>query len=466
MTRYLVLLAVMPSLCSSAASAYTAQACVKIQVTYTDSDPTWTLTNGVKEDNWKEQTRLRPPYGASYLITRGGTAVASGNLGDGFAPGVPAGCTANFEVPASVTHIMWVWSEGLVQSNHLVSQAPNRSSRIAAATFIPTATPFDVNITLVGSDDHDTEVLSDVFYAYVAGSYALFRHAGGEVGNWYYYYRCDCAVSGSSCVVAGNQYGDCSCAGTPPDGCYVEGGNKTNQSLTNPDGTWWVSSMKPEGDNTKFMLIHELGHQLAHSITNGNANGGNCNYAGGHPCDAAGSGAHAMWSVENANCAYDEAFANFYSADVWNSHSQQDCAYKYSLWNIDTQYTWQLRHGPMIDCAADDGPDPGTARDDFTNGQNAEAAHPMEASWFDKCPDPSMSYVSTEVDWTRVFWGIHTDGASPPSFTAIGQWLRDCGPVGVDTAYWDLDACAENAPGTLNANWNANVPATGHNIDQ
>ncbi|OGQ24018.1 MAG: hypothetical protein A2138_25330 [Deltaproteobacteria bacterium RBG_16_71_12] len=459
MTR-LLLIAVVMFGAHAKALAFTAQPCAKITTTYVDAG--WALTNGVKEDNWQTQTYFRPPYGARYVVTRGAIVVSQGWLGDGFNPAVPAGCTAPFNVSLASTHTIRVYTDGIVQGNDLVSWNYDRAVRSTTANFTPIAGQFDVQITPVGSDPDDTEQLLDMFYSYVAGSYALYRHAGGEVGNRYFFYLCDC--DDSDCSVAGTDFGDCSCAGTPPDGCYVEAGNATNGAYTDENGdTWNVSSMRPEGPNRKFTLIHELGHQIARNVTTGAANGGNCNYNANHPCD---SGGHAMWSLENPDCAYDEGFADFYSADVWNSHSQQDCAFKYFLWNEDTQLVWQQRGGPMLDCAADDGPDPLYARDDFSNGQNAHATHPMEPSWVDKCPGFPMANVSTEIDWTRVFWGVHTDGASPPSFTAIVGWLDRCGRPGVATAYFDLDICANSEGGSLNANWNANVPAGGHNIDQ
>ena len=53
----------------TAAHGYTAQACVKVQVSYFDSG--YALTNGVKEDYWQTQTYYRPPYGAKYKLMRG-----------------------------------------------------------------------------------------------------------------------------------------------------------------------------------------------------------------------------------------------------------------------------------------------------------------------------------------------------------------------------------------------------------
>ena len=78
-----------------------------------------------------------------------------------------------------------------------------------------------------------------------------------------------------------------------------------------------------------------------------------------------------------------------------------------------------------------------------------------------------LNRQGTEVDWLRVFWGVHTDGAAPPSFTTIARWIRDCGTLGDVSAYQDLDECADARPGdSLEVNWNANVPDTAHNIDQ
>ena len=78
-----------------------------------------------------------------------------------------------------------------------------------------------------------------------------------------------------------------------------------------------------------------------------------------------------------------------------------------------------------------------------------------------------MNRQGTEVDWLRVFWGVHTDGAAPPSFTTIARWIRDCGTLGDVSAYQDLDVCADARPGdSLEVTWNANVPDWAHNVGQ
>lgn len=53
-------------------------------------------------------------------------------------------------------------------------------------------------------------------------------------------------------------------------------------------------------------------------------------------------------------------------------------------------------------------------------------------------------------------WNLHTDGASPPSYTTIVRWIRDCVTQLDDAlAFSQLDACADFEGGTLNTNWDA-----------
>jgi hypothetical protein len=435
------------------------QVCIEINTVYADAG--YALTNGVKEDYWQSQSYMRPPRGADFTLLWNGVPVSTGHLGDGSDPNVPIGCTPSVQTYAG-TYFIYVYSQGIVNGNRIVSLNHNRSTRSVYSYLgaLP-AGQSTVQITPVGSGQTDTAELEDVFEAYNAGAFALYRHTGGEVNNWYYFYRCSC--NSTTCTVAGNPFGgDCSCSGTP--GACMVGGNASNNWTSNAYGSWRVSSMSPNGSGQKFKLIHEMGHQIATTVTDSVANGGNCSDSDVFPCD---SGGHAMWSREFSRCAFKEAFAHFYAADVWNSHSQTDCAFKYYKSNGGTQAAWAAVDGPMIDCAADDGPDPGTGRDDFSNGQDFVPQDAMEASWMkDQCTPPYAG-KGAEVDWMRVFWGLHTDGVSPPSFDTVAAWIRDCGPVGDTTAYQELNDCANSRPGPdpLKTNWSVNVPSVGHGIN-
>src|SRR3990172_4236433 len=148
MTRHVVPILTAALALADAAHAFTTRVCVNLEVTYADSG--WALTNGVKEDNWQTQTYFRPPYGARYRVQLGTTIVSEGYLGDGF--NGTAGCTPTFNVPVSTPYGLWVWSEGLVQSNNMVSQDHTRAVRSVYSLFIPTTSQTNLNITPSGSD--------------------------------------------------------------------------------------------------------------------------------------------------------------------------------------------------------------------------------------------------------------------------------------------------------------------------
>jgi hypothetical protein len=65
-----------------------------------------------------------------------------------------------------------------------------------------------------------------------------------------------------------------------------------------------------------------------------------------------------------------------------------------------------------------------------------------------------QSNSGAELDWLRTFWDLHTNGASPPTFTYIADTFMD------GTAAWTklnvytmFDARADALGGTLNSTW-------------
>lgn len=298
---------------------------------------------------------------------------------------------------------------------------------------------------------------------YIVSSFALYRHAGGETSNKYYIYRCDCNTSTCTSIAPHtcNPPGICDCTCNWKDTQHTEcivGGNASNQLWSG----WRVSSMTPKGINRKFTLVHELGHQIATNITNSVANGGDGSDDDGPICTTPeGATSHAFWSREWQKAAFKEAFADFYSADVWNSHSQTDCAFKYWTYIPEpngnaTEFGRQIG-GAFFDCAGDDGADSGSGRDDFSNGYIYTGV-----SFLDQCHSPYAG-KATELDYTRVFWNVHTDGATPPTFTNVALWIRDSGPVTDTNVYTQLDARANIVGGSLNTNWDANKAP--HDVD-
>jgi hypothetical protein len=459
---------------STSALGADVQFCVEIETTLTDAsrvegqqDPLRQLNvfptpaSPVTEDYWTTQVFERPPYGARYQVRRNGSVVKSGYLGDGFDASKPAGCTDMvLNTSLSANWYVYVYSDGVVQDNYLYSYDHSKQPRMMSLYFgnNPVAGPN----TKQFSQSTD-EVTADVMTGYITASFALFRHAGGETGNKYYLYRCQCSTipkpDGTvDCIDLANYTSDCTCTRSADARSCTVGSNATNDSWNG----WLVSSLTPKGINRKYTLVHELGHQIAYNITGGVANGCSVNLeGGGQYCVTPSPTNHTFWSYETQKCAFKEAFADFYSADVWNSHSQSDCASKYYARNNYTEPddTKWLYYGAFFDCAGDDGGDSGSGPDDFTSGQ---AVGSIGVPFLDKCEGPQAGRA-TEMDYARVLWNVHTDGSTPPTFTDIARWIRDCSGISEYNVFTRLDECAEPRNDSLEANWDANKAP--HNVD-
>lgn len=444
------------------ARAYNIAFCVTVTVTYTDSSnmgSEWALLPGPSpetyEDNWWTPTAAREPRGARYeLRNYQNILLQSGYLDDGFGT-QGAGCTANYTGTLAPTS-MKVYSYGSVQSNWMYSYDSYQAvdSMTVALSGVPqSGTPYPVLFAPSGISE------TRVWAGYVGGAYALYRHAGGETGNYFQFYLCQCTGSGATCTEVGTPGAGCAC---DPDengnGCSAS--NNTNGSMNAGNGSHLTSVFTTSGIRRKFTLVHEMGHIMANKVTNGVANGGDCTDTDVDPCYEEGSGSHAFWSRELDRCAFKEAFADFYAADVWNDHNEDNCAFKYYKENIYTTFSG----GAAFDCAGDDGPDSGTTPDDFTNYQQGTS----QVAYIEQCTATWFFFMNyyghgTELDWLRVLWNIHTDGASPPSYTTIVRWIRDCGSLGNSTAFSQLDTCANSLNNSLETNWN--IEKDVHTID-
>ncbi|MBI1948384.1 MAG: hypothetical protein HYS27_22035 [Deltaproteobacteria bacterium] len=455
--------------------AYNTKFCVTMPVTYNDSSgggTSWELLSGASpertEDNFTSQSGAVAPRGALYQIKNASKQVLmSGFLDDGFGA-FGAGCTGYYtgwQTPATIT----VKTNGVIQSNDLGVYLPARtvSTLIASLGTVPQSGPHYVLIT--PPDGNHTRA----WRGYIAGAYALFRHAGGETNNHYQFYICECPnTDGGPCVPpVGNPPTHCSCSGNP---CIASNNTAGTMQVTVDAGTIQTSVFNQPSMSSKFILIHEMGHLIAEFVTDRVAMG--VSYADEDPlvdgpCENTNNNTHAFWSRELDKAAFAEAFADFYAADVWNDHNEDNCAFKYYATNIHTQSGWQT--GAAFDCAGDDGADPGTEPDDFTNGQSeTQVAHIEKCTATNQPPDDYLNR-GAEIDWTRVFWNLHTDGSTPPSFTTIARWIRDCGapppigngPFGNGEAFTRLDACANGrgANDPLNLIWD--VAKNVHTID-
>ncbi|OGQ09697.1 MAG: hypothetical protein A2138_09565 [Deltaproteobacteria bacterium RBG_16_71_12] len=435
------------------ARAYNTKFCVTVNVTFTDSsnggtDPVWQLLAGASperiEDNWWTQTAARPPRGARYELKAGSFILMSGYLDDGFGT-QGAGCTANY-TGRLTPNTMVIYSRGSIQSNWLYSYDSYRAVDSMTTTF--TGVPQSGEKPVYFGSPSTVE--GRVWAGYIGGSFALYRHAGGETGNYFQLYLCQCTGSGATCDEVGNPPQGCNCADGPDPSDDCDPSNNTNYSMDAGNGSHLTSVLTTAGIRRKFTLVHEMGHIMANKVTDGVANGGNCSGNDVEPCYEDGTGSHAFWSREGSRCAFKEAFADFYAADVWNDHNEDNCAFKYYKVNASTTELGQSLGGAAFDCAGDAG-------NDFTNYQDdTQVAYLLQCTEY-----PWLNYhyfgLGTELDWTRVLWNVHTDGASPPSYTTMVRWIRDCpeegGQLNDPFAFFDLDDCADTEGGTLNTNW-------------
>lgn len=449
--------------------AYNTKFCVTMPVEYLDSSnagaqpPNWELLSGASpertEDNFTSQVGAVAPRGAIYQIKSASKQVLmSGFLDDGFGA-FGAGCTGyytGFQTPATIT----VKTNGVIQANDLGVYLPAAtvSTLIASLGTVPQSGPHYVLIT--PPDGNHTRA----WRGYIAGAYALFRHAGGETNNHYQFYICECPPppDGGPCLPpVGNPPSGCDCDGPA---CDAENNSAETMQVTVDAGLIRTSVFNQPSMSRKFILIHEMGNLIAEFVTNGVAMG--VDYSDedvdGGACRNPGSNNHAFWSREKDKAAFAEAFADFYSADVWNDHNEDNCAFKYYVRNDHTDQGWD---GAPWDCAGDDGADPGTDPDDFTSHQGFAQVQYIEQCTATGPLPTNYPGRGAEIDWTRALWNVHTDGSTPPSFTSIARWIRDCDPIGLENAFTRLDECANSrgASDPLNLNWD--VAKNVHSID-
>jgi hypothetical protein len=341
-TLITVALAVLTAYAGPAAAAYNRAFCVTVSVTYTDSSDTgdnWTLLGGspeAYEDNWWTPTAAREPRGAAYELRGGvGQVLMSGYLGDGFGAQA-AGCTPNYTGTAK-PYSLRIKSYGSIQSNWQYTYDPYQQPDVLTFSF-PRGEPSESGLPYPITLSPSGTTAPRVWSGYIAGAYALYRHAGGETLNYFQFYLCQCvkastcppwagacvggfcqtggAVCIETCDEVGTPFEGCVCAFDDAGGCVAS--NNTNYSLDAGNGLQRTSVLTNTAMQRKYVIVHEMGHIMAANVTDGYANGGDCTGDDDEPCHEAGNGSHAFWSREFDRCAFKEAFADFYAADVWN----------------------------------------------------------------------------------------------------------------------------------------------------
>jgi hypothetical protein len=409
------------------------------------------------EDHWTDQWNAVPAApklarGARVMVLTNGQYVWNGNLGDGFGAGdYGTGCTDWFVAPiANAVYWINVGTLGLVNGWNV-----SVKNRLTTATLfnsffyqnVSGAGQRNVVLTMpanTGAEDDDW----DLYNTYQAASWTLFRHGGGM----------ECTQNLDIMVgdTAPPQEADCDGGPCNCSACYKSRPADLLCPNGAPLGKVWIEN---QYQDRKFQVSHEIGHALFWRYTGKNANV--CDYydPDDHfddvlcgPDDAF----HSWHTIEWAGCAQYEGFAQFYAADIWNNHDQEDCRYK--------SYTpgpgAPPVSGPRVNCEL------GTPDPDPAPGTLLPTAYMENACG---ALDSELPSHGTEVDWVRVYWNVHTEGgAARPDFWDMMHWMDVADDWSAFNTYTKLDEAADVIQGQIRSNWNAAVNADnaeGHGID-
>lgn len=370
------------------------------------------LSGGAVEHYWSDLVEYREVRGAYAEVRQGATSLFSGYLGDGLGTGDSgAGCTPFLTVssgfPSSPSSVSFsVKTYGSVNGNYpRIYDGDAQSLSLATHTGTISVCMWSICSDKIAVEfDAATARERAMWAAYAGGSFALYRHNGGNSGK---------AFSVKIVSSGGNHY-------NAFDG-YV---------YLNEKDAW-----------EKFTLVHELGHRMGHLRVGGAAVDGFC-VLDDELCPKR-SGDHSMGSVELQSCSFSEGLAHFYAADVWNLHGGSGCVFQYYKSEFDGNY-------PAVDCRAS----PSDKSRPLLEG-SGESPFPVPFM-VTRCLNSSNFYDrGVEVDWLRVFWSMHNTGSSPPTFTAMLDWMDSAFNVYLSPAFPELDYEADLVGGALDSAWDA-----------
>lgn len=209
--------------------------------------------------------------------------------------------------------------------------------------------------------------------------------------------------------------------------------------------------VSPNADDKKYIIVHELGHQVAARVNyvgnSGVCSQGSCaadnNYGAprnGCPletnlCD--GCVNHNFNQQEYASSAFWEGVAHYWAAVAFNNTTESDCSfgyYKDTDWDLDGLYLGAQESKPFaVSCAT--GPTLAPAADYLgdmcTDGSTA----------CDNAADGNCDNRGTEYDWLRFFWDA--DATLGVSTTDIYRIVDEADP---DTWNDDDVGTAANDP--------------------
>lgn len=184
--------------------------------------------------------------------------------------------------------------------------------------------------------------------------------------------------------------------------------------------------------DAKFLVAHEVGHCILEYRLDQNV-WLTCGYESATCPANQGNANHSPGSKEYQSCSFYEGFARFFATDIFNSHNSQEAVFNY--------YTNEFGSGdPEIDAYA-------VVADHSVNGP-----YPLAFMVNKPCPTP-WTNMSTEVDWMRTFWHMHSH-PTPVSMNDMTSWMHDTDLW--SSPYVTYDRCQASAAtigGNLYTRW-------------
>ncbi len=327
---------------------------------------------GIGEDQY-------PDAGPTARVARGmlwTSGSLSGNTGDGITGTNPEGCSQPISVTPGQSYSFRLYTSGTSNRHAIRVQdftSGARASHLVAVTASASTTQW---VTISPADAR--------FNVYMVVAFSTFQHAGLGAG--------DVTVHASA-----------------------------DDSHANGTDVW----IQTGDEDEKFVIAHEVGH-----FTHRDSAGGVASDCSHQSTQCPSSGSHRITSKEFVSCAFSEGFADFFAADVFNNHGEDDC--------------WLFMHGTTINC------------------ESANDALPLR--YLEVTCDAPFAGFGVQTDWSRAFWDVHTNTTTEPTLNDMLRWMEDAN----DNTAWSktnsytlLDAEANAVGGVLGSNWDAAKTANG-----
>jgi hypothetical protein len=371
----------------SFAHAYNVTFCVTI-------DPEYNVDSLAGGDIWTTDDD-QPARGFAFAVSIGypGTIVASGNLN---ASGGNAGCTGTISLSGS-GYVFAVFPYGSIGSNDFIHEDGT------AELFVLDPITSGGTIPL-GVDYNGDEALPQL----AIFSYAILQHDGGNSGETF-------AIE------------------------FTAGGNQSGKDL----------SQLGEEENDKYVIAHELGHQVSMSRSDGIPSSAGAN---SDNCDGAG-----YLKKKYQSRAIAEGLAMWYALITWNTKNSGVCEFVvvHDPADFDLSGTAEWTIGESFDCAGD--PEGGSLTDSMDWLGDMVVSHGAL-----NCTG-TITDRSTEFDWWRYLWkmyafGTDTTAGNGDELTANeildilveadpGTWDQDGGGSYTDDPWPRWDAAAYTLAG-------------------